>query len=186
MTILVFQDDNSVIFFPRENSLDEAGADSAEEVFGVGLGLGQDFGLVAVFEGDFLEEKFDGVFGLEALGNQFADAGGEAVGVVGGAEARKMVGTFVVFEFGGGEAIVGGFGGGIVQQRRERVIPFALGTGPAVERVVGGPDEFSGGAVWLSAVIEAAVHERRETPDFTCVAHEFPEGMIVLEGGDGG
>jgi len=44
-----------------------SGTDSAEEVFGVGFGLGEDFGLIAVFEGDFLEKEFDGVFGLEAL-----------------------------------------------------------------------------------------------------------------------
>ena len=49
--------------------LDQAGADSAEEVFGVGFSLRQDFGLVAVFEGYFLEEEFDGVFGFEALGD---------------------------------------------------------------------------------------------------------------------
>jgi len=99
--------------------LDQAGADSAEEVFGVGFGLGQDFGLVAVFEGDFLEEEFYGVFGLEALGDEFADAGGEAVGVVGGALAREVVRAFVIFEFGRCQAVEGGFRCGIGQQRGE-------------------------------------------------------------------
>jgi hypothetical protein len=94
--------------------LDQAGADSAEEIFGVGFGLGQDFGLVAIFEGDFLEEEFDGVFGLEALGYEFSDAGGEAVGVVGGALAGEVVGAFVIFEFARSQAVVGGFGYGIV------------------------------------------------------------------------
>jgi len=102
--------------------------------------------LIAVFEGDFLEEKFDGVFGFEALGHEFADARGEAVGVVGRAEASEMVGAFVVFEFGRCQAVVGGLGFGIVQERGEFVIPFTLGTGPSVERVVGRPDELSGGS----------------------------------------
>ncbi len=61
------QDDN---FVQRgEERLDQAGAEAAEEVFGVGFGLGLDFGLVAVFESEFLEEEVDGVFGLEALGD---------------------------------------------------------------------------------------------------------------------
>jgi hypothetical protein len=125
-------------------ALDQAGADSAEEIFGIDFGLRQDFGLVAVFEGDFLKEEFDGVFGLEALGDEFADAGGEAVGVVGGALAREMVSAFVIFEFGRCQAVEGGFGHGIVQQRGKRRIPFTLGAGPSVEGVGGGPDQFSG------------------------------------------
>ena len=100
--------------------LDQAGADSAEEIFAVGFGLGQDFGLVAVFEGDFLEEEFDRIFGFEALGDELADAGSEAVGVVGGAQAREVVGTFVVAEFGRCQAVIGGLRLGIVQQSGER------------------------------------------------------------------
>ena len=67
----------------KSNNLNNAGADAAEEIFGVGFCLGQDFGLVAILEGHFLQEEFDGVFGFEALGDEFADAGSEAVGVVG-------------------------------------------------------------------------------------------------------
>ncbi len=125
--------------------LDEAGADSAEEVFAVGFGLGQDFGLVTVLESDFLQEEFYGIFGLEALLNQLADAGREAVRVIGGTQTREVVGTFVVAEFGRCQAVIGGLGFGIVQQRRERGIPLTLGAGPSMERVAGRPDHFSGG-----------------------------------------
>ena len=48
---------------------DQAGADAAEEVFAVGFGLGQDLGLIPVLQSDFLQEEFDGIFGLEALGH---------------------------------------------------------------------------------------------------------------------
>jgi len=125
--------------------LDEAGADSAEKVFAVGFGLGQDFWLVAVFEGYFLQEKFDGIFGLEALRDQLADARSKAVGIVGGTEAGEVVGTFVIAEFAGGQAVEGGLGFGIVEERGERGIPFALRAGPSMERMVGRPDKFSGG-----------------------------------------
>ena len=99
----------------RGHFLDQAGADAAEEVFAVGFGLGQDFWLVAVFERDFLEEEFDGIFGLEALGDQLSDARGEAVGIVGAAQAGEVVGTFVIAEFAGGQAVKGGLGFGIVE-----------------------------------------------------------------------
>ena len=125
--------------------LDQAGADTAEKIFGVGFGLGLDFGLIAVFEGYFLEEEFDGILGLEALSDELADAWGEAVRVVGRTQAREVVGAFVIFEFGRCQAVICGLGGGIVQERGERVIPFTLGAGPSVERVVGRPDELSGG-----------------------------------------
>ena len=47
------QDDN----FMRETVVsDQAGTDAAEEVFGVGFGLGLDFGLIAVFEGYLLQK----------------------------------------------------------------------------------------------------------------------------------
>ena len=126
--------------------LDEAGADSAEEVFGVGFGLGHGFGLVAVFEFDFLEEEFYGIFGLEALGDELADAGGEVFGVGRAAgEAGEVVGAFVIAEFGRCQAVIGGAGFGIVEERGERVVPFTLRAGPSLEGAVGGPDDLSGG-----------------------------------------
>src|SRR5579863_511133 len=127
-----------------EERLDQAGADAAEEVFAVGFGLGEGFGLVAVFERDLLKKKFDGILGLEALGNQFSDAGGEVFSV-GAAEAGEVVSAFVVAEFGGGQAVIGGAGFGIVQQRGKRIIPFALGTGPSLEGMIGSPDDLSCG-----------------------------------------
>jgi len=142
----------------RGHFLDQAGADSAEEVFAVGFGLGQDFWLVAVLEGDFLEEEFDGVFGLEALGDQLADARGEAVGIVGGTEAGEVVGTFVIAEFARGQAVEGGLGFRIVQQRGERRVPLALRAGPSMEGMGGGPDEFSGGFLLQGAAIGSAIH----------------------------
>jgi hypothetical protein len=154
------------------NELDQTGADAAKEIFAVGFGLGESLGLVAVFEGDFLEEKIDGVFGLEALRDQFADAGGEILGV-GGTEAREVVGAFVVAEFCGGQAIIGSAGFGIVQQRGEGVVPFALRAGPSLEGVVGGPDDFSGGALLQGTVIGGVVfHERLRLLPTTCVVHE--------------
>src|ERR1700688_807298 len=69
--------------------LDQAGADSAEEIFAVGFGLGQDFWLVAVFESYFLQEEFDGIFRLETFGYQLAEDGGEAVGVPGGTGGKR-------------------------------------------------------------------------------------------------
>ena len=87
--------------------------------------------MIAVFEGYFLEEEFYGVFGFEALGDEFADARGEAVGVVGGAQAGEVVGAFVIAEFGRCQAVIGGLGIGIVQQRGKRIIPFALRAGPS-------------------------------------------------------
>lgn len=68
---------------PSASCLDEAGAEAAEEVFAGVFGLGQGLRLVAVFEGDFLEEEIDGVFGLESLRDQLADARAEVVGVGG-------------------------------------------------------------------------------------------------------
>jgi hypothetical protein len=138
--------------------LDQAGADAAEEVFAVGFGLGQDFWLVAILEGDFLQEEFDCVFGLEALGDQFADAWGEAVGIVGGTEAGEVVGTFVIAEFARRQAVEGGLGFGIVEERGERRVPFALRAGPSMERMAGGPDEFSGGFLLQGAAIGSAIH----------------------------
>jgi len=120
--------------------LDQASADAAEEVFAVGFGLGQDFGLVAVFERDFLQEKVDGIFGFETLRDQLADARGEAVGVVGGTEAREVIGAFVIAEFARCQAVERGPGFGIGEQRGKRGVPFAVGAGPAMEGVVGGPD----------------------------------------------
>jgi len=141
--------------------LDQAGADAAEEVFGVEFGLGQDFGLVAVFEGDLLEEQFDGVFGFEALGDEFADAGSEAVGVVGGTLARGVLGAFVVAEFGRCQAVIGGAGFGIVQEGGDGIIPIALRAGPSLERMRGRPDDFSCGVLFQFAVIcSVVVHER--------------------------
>ena len=67
--------------------LDQASADAAQEVFGVGFGLGQDLGIVAILEGYFLQEKLDRIFWFETLVDEFADAGSEAVAVVGRAEA---------------------------------------------------------------------------------------------------
>jgi len=122
--------------------LDQAGADAAEEVFAVGFGLGESLGLVAVFEGDFLKEKFDRVFGLEALGDEFSDAGGEVFGV-GAAETREVVGALVVAKFCGGEAVVSGAGFGIVQKRGKRIIPFTLRAAPSLKGMVGGPDDLS-------------------------------------------
>ena len=123
---------------------DQAGADAAEEVFAVGFGLFQDFGLVAIFQRYFLQEKLDGIFGLEALRHQFADARGEAVGVVGRAQTQEMVGAFVVAELGCRQAVKGGLGVGIVEQCGEWGIPFALRAGPAAKGMVGGPDQLSG------------------------------------------
>ena len=120
--------------------LNQTGADAAEEVFAIGFGLGQDFGLVAVFEGYFLEEEFDGVLGFEALGDELADAWGEAVGIVGGTEAREVVGAAVIAEFAAGQAVECGPGFGIIEQRGKRATPFALGARPSMERMAGGPD----------------------------------------------
>ncbi len=74
--------------------------------------------MIAIFEGYFLEEKFDGVFGLEALGDELADARGEAVGIVGGAEAGKVVGAAVIAEFAAGQAVEGRLGFRIVEESR--------------------------------------------------------------------
>ena len=119
---------------------DQAGADSAEEVFAVGFGLSQNFWIVAVFEGDFLQEEFDGILGLEALRNELADARSEAVGIVCRCEARVVIGALVIAEFGRCQAVIGGLGFGIVQQSRQRVIPFTLRAGPSVERVARRPE----------------------------------------------
>jgi hypothetical protein len=126
---------------PQEQLLlDEAGADAAEEIFAVGFGLGQNFGLIAVFEGYFLQEKFNGIFGFEALRHQLADARGEAVGVVGGTEAREVIGAFMLAKFTRCQAVERGLGLGITEQRGDWGVPFAMGAGPSMERVVGGPD----------------------------------------------
>ena len=97
---------------------DQAGADSAEEVFAVGFGLGQNFWIVAIFEGDFLKEEFDGILGLEALRNELADARREAVGIVCRCEARVVISALVIAEFCRRQAVVGSFRVGVVQQRR--------------------------------------------------------------------
>jgi hypothetical protein len=99
---------------PKFRFLDQAGAEAAEEVVGFGLGLGEDFGLIAEFERGFLEEKFDGVFGLEAMGDHLFDTGGEAV-VRGRGESRKVIGAFVIAEFGRCQAVKSGPGFGVVQ-----------------------------------------------------------------------
>ena len=125
---------------PSHTKLDQAGANATEEVFAVGFRLGEDFWLVAVLEGDLLEEEFYRVFGLEALGDELADARGEAVGIVGGTEAGEVVGAAMILKFCGGQAVKGGFGFRIVEQRGQRAVPFALGTGPSAERMAGGPD----------------------------------------------
>ena len=131
-------------------NLDEAGAEAAEEVFACGFGLGEGLGLVAVFEGDFLEEEVDGIFGLEALRDQLADARGEVIGV-GCAEAGEMVGAFVIAEFGRCQAVIGGLGVGIGEQRGDRGVPFALRAGPSLKIVLDGPDEFAGGLLFERA-----------------------------------
>ena len=115
--------------------------------------------MVAVFESYFLEEKFDGIFGLEPLRDQFANARSEAVGVIGGTEAREMVGAFVIAEFAGGQAVEGGLSFGIIEERGKRGIPFALGAGPSMERLVGRPDEFSGSFLLQCAAVCGAIHE---------------------------
>jgi hypothetical protein len=148
---------------PHISFLDQAGTDSAEEVFAVGFGLGQDFGLVAVFEGNFLQEEFDRILGLEALGDELADAGSEAVGIVGGSEPGVMLGTFVLAEFGRAQAVIGGLGLRIVDQGGKREIPFTLGAGPSMEGMVGRPEQFSGGLVLERTVIGTACHERRDS-----------------------
>ena len=139
--------------------LDQASADAAEEVFAVGFGLGQDFGLVAVFERDFLQEKVDGIFGFETLRDQLADARGEAVRVIGGPEAGKVVGTFVIAKFARCQAVERGLGFRIVEKSGKRGIPFALGAGPSMEGMVGRPDQFSGGFLLWGATFCRAIHE---------------------------
>ena len=123
--------------------------------------------MIAVFERYFLQEKLDGILGLEALRDQLTDARSEAVGVVGGAEAREMVGAFVIAEFGRCQAVEGGLGFGIVEQRGERGIPFALGASPSMERMVGRPDEFSGGFLLQGTTICIAIHELRDSRPHT-------------------
>jgi len=93
--------------------LDQAGSEAAEEVLGFGFGLGYDLGLVVVFEFHFLKKEFDGVFGLEAVGDQFADAGSKAL--VDGGEARVVVGTVMIAKLGRCQAVEGSLGLGIVE-----------------------------------------------------------------------
>jgi hypothetical protein len=112
---------------------DEAGTDTAEEIFAVGFGLFQDFGLVAALEGYFLQEKFDGILGLETLLDQFADARGEAISIVRGAEAGVMIGTLMIAKFARGQTVEGSLGIGIVEQSGDWGIPFAQGAGPATK-----------------------------------------------------
>ena len=120
--------------------------------------------MVAVFESYFLQEKFDGIFRLETLRDQLANARGEAVGVIDGTEAREMVGAFVIAEFASCQAVESGLGFGIVEERGKRAIPFALGAGPSIKRLVGRPDKFSGGFLLQGAAICRAIHELLPAP----------------------
>ena len=136
--------------------LNQAFADSAEEVFAFGAGLFENLGLIAVFEGDFLQKKFDGIFGLEALSTEFADACGEASGV-GGDQSRVMIGAGVLAELAQSQAVKGSLGFRRGKQRGDGIGPVALRAGPSLEAGFGDPDDGSG----LFRFFAFLVHERR-------------------------
>jgi len=121
---------------------DQARAEAAQEVVRFGLGLGHHFRLTATFELDFLEHECDGVFGLVALGDHFADAGGESGR--GGSEAHEEIRAVVFTELGSGKSVVGGLGFRVVEECGNRVVPFALRAHPALEVAIDNPEQLSG------------------------------------------
>ena len=123
--------------------LDQAFADAPEKIFAFGAGLLENFWLIAVFECDFLEKKFDRIFGLKSLRTQLADAGSETLGI-GGGESREMVGAGVFAKLAQGEAVVSSFGFCGREEGGDGIIPVALGAGPALEAVLGDPEDGSG------------------------------------------
>jgi hypothetical protein len=146
---------------------DQSGAETAEKIFSFLLGLREDFWLTGIFNGGFLKNQAYRVFGLESLGNELADASCEAFPTR-RRQPDRMVRTIVLAEFSDGDPVEGCFGLWIVEQRRHRLVPLAVRTGPALKGALDRPEKLSGGINGRDAFGTFVAHEPRSFVRHRC------------------